>query len=141
MTHFSARIAVRITLLQLVIAATVLWVVFAEPVSNVADLFFSSGPAPWEEIDLIYYPDKLTPLLNKITSDVSSLEECRSLARYQAVQHDDPRMERGDYECRTASAGLFGSQRDYRLSLKYAGLICSPQYQLRVLRCRKTGNA
>ena len=117
-THFSARISIRLTLLQLAIAATVLWFVFGDPLSAVADLFFSSEPAPWEEIDLVYYPDKLSPSVNKISADISSLEECRTWARHQAAQYDDPHMERGDYECRTAWSGLFGSQRVYRLSLK-----------------------
>jgi hypothetical protein len=117
-THFSARISIRLTLLQLAIAATALWFVFGNPLSAVADLFYSSAPAPWEEIDLIYYPDKLSPSVNKITADISSLEECRTWARHQADQHNDPRMERGRYECRTVSARLFGSQRNYRLSLQ-----------------------
>ena len=117
-THFSARISIRLTLLQLAIAATVLWFVFGNPLSVVADLFFSSEPAPWEEIDLVYYPDKVDPSSNKITSDLGSLSECRTWAHHQADQHDDPRMERGRYECRTASASLFGSKRNYRLSLQ-----------------------
>ncbi len=117
-THFSARISIRLTLLQLAIAATVLWFVFGNPLSAVADLFYSTAPAPWEEIDLIYYPDKLDPSINKITSDLGSLAECRTWARHQADQQDDPRMGRGRYECRTVSARLFGSQHNYRLSLQ-----------------------
>jgi len=115
---FSANISVRFTLLQFVVAAIVIWFVFGEPLAAVAGLFYSSAPAPWEEIDLVYFPDKLDASTNKITSDLGSLSECRTWANHQAGQYDDPRMERGRYECRTASASLFGSQRNYRLSLQ-----------------------
>lgn len=118
MTHYSASLSIRITLLQLVIFAAVLWCVFGEPLSDVAGLFFRSGPAPWEEIDLIYFPDRNSPSASEVTPDISSLDECRTRAFHLALQHDDPDMERGGYECRTTSARLFGSQRTYRLSLK-----------------------
>ena len=117
-THFSASISIRLTLLQLAVAAMLLWFVVGEPVSDVANLLFSTGPAPWEEVDLVYYPDKYRRSVSQITPDLGSLEECRTRANYQAVQQDDQRMERGTYECRTASARLFSSQRVYRLSLK-----------------------
>ena len=118
MAHFSARISIRISLLHIVIATMLLWLVLGEPASDVANLFFSTGPAPWEKIDLVYYPDMQNPSVSEITNDVGSLEECRSWARHQSLQYDDPGMERGSYECRTGYVGLFGSQQDFRLSLK-----------------------
>ena len=118
MAQFSANFSIRFTLLQFVGVVLLVWFVLGEPLNHVANLFYSAGPAPWEEIDLVYLPDKRSPSVNEITSDPGSLAECRSWARHMAAQQDDPRMERGSYQCRTASASLFGAQRSYRLSLQ-----------------------
>jgi hypothetical protein len=116
--QFSAKFSIRFTLLQFVGVVMLVWFVLGEPLTHVANLFYGSGPAPWEEIDLVYLPDKRSPSVNEITSDLGSLAECRTWARHMAVQQDDLRMERGSYECRTVSASLFGSKRSYRLSLQ-----------------------
>jgi hypothetical protein len=116
--QFSAKFSIRFTLLQFVGVVLLVWFVLGEPLTHVANLFYGSGPAPWEEIDLVYLPDKRSPSVNEITSDLGNLEGCRTWARHMAVQQDDLRMERGSYECRTVSASLFGSKRSYRLSLQ-----------------------
>ena len=96
----------------------VLWFIFGDPEIYVANLFWESGPAPWEQIDLIYHPDKNSPLLEKKFYNLSSLEECRIWAGHQAGQHDDPHLERGDYTCSVGFVPIFGSDRVYRLSLE-----------------------
>jgi hypothetical protein len=116
--QFSGKFSIRFTLLQFVGVVLLVWFVLGEPLTHVANLFYGSGPAPWEEIDLVYLPDKRSPSVNEITSDLGNLEGCRTWARHMAVQQDDLRMERGSYECRTVSASLFGSKRSYRLSLQ-----------------------
>jgi len=115
--QFSANFSIRFTLLQLVAVVLLVWFVLGEPLTHVANLFYAAAPVPWEDIDLVYHPDKRSLSVNEITSDPGSLAECRSWARHMAAQQDDPRMERGSYQCRTASASLFGAQRSYRLSL------------------------
>lgn len=118
MKHYSASFSIHLTLAQLVLAAIVLWMNFGDPATNVANLLYSAGPAPWEEVDLVYYPDRRVPSVRESMPDLGSLEECRTWARQMAAQHDDRDMERGVYECRTASVRLFSSQRVHRLSLK-----------------------
>ena len=117
MAQFSANFSIRFTLLQLVVMVLLVWLVLGEPLIHVANLLYAAAPAPWEDINLVYHPDKRSPSVNAITSDLGSFAECRSWARHMAAQQDDPRMERGSYQCRTASASLFGAQRSYRLSL------------------------
>jgi hypothetical protein len=117
-THFSAKISIRFTPVQLLIAGLVLWCIFGDPEIPVANLFWKSGPAPWEQIDLLYYPDLKDPGNVKKFPNVSSLEECRTWARNQAGQHGDPRMERGGYTCSVGFTPLFGSDRVYRLALE-----------------------
>jgi hypothetical protein len=45
MKHYSASFSIHLTLAQLVLAAIVLWMIFGDPVTNVANLFYSAGPA------------------------------------------------------------------------------------------------
>lgn len=118
MKHYSASFSIHLTLVQLAVAAIVLWMIFGDPVTSVANLFYSTGPAPWEEVDLIYFPDRRVPAVSESTPDLGSLEECRTWARHRAVEHDDRDMQRGAYACKTASERLFSSRRVYRLSLK-----------------------
>lgn len=118
MTHFSAKFSIHLSLLQLVIAILVLWFIFGDPEIYLADLFWKTGPAPWEQVDLIYTPDRNDPLTEKEFPDVSSLDECRIWASHQAGQHNDPHLERGSYTCRVGHTPIFGSARVYRLSLE-----------------------
>jgi hypothetical protein len=118
MKHYAASISIRLTLAQLVVAAIVLWMIFGDPLTHVANLLYSDVPAPWEEVDLIYFPDRHVSSVSESMPDLGSLDECRTWARQMASQYDDRDMGRGAYECRTASVRLFSSQRVYRLLLK-----------------------
>jgi hypothetical protein len=44
MKRYSASFSIHLTLAQLVLAAIVLWMIFGDPVTNVANLFYSAGP-------------------------------------------------------------------------------------------------
>jgi hypothetical protein len=118
MKHFSASFSIHLTLAQFVVAVLVLWMIVGDSVTRIAGLLYRTGPAPWEELDLVYYPDRRVPSVSESMPDLGSLGECRTRARQMAAQHDDRDMERGVYECRTASVRPFSSRRVHRLSLK-----------------------
>jgi hypothetical protein len=118
MKHFSASVAIHLTLLQFAGVLLVVWLIFGDPVTAVANLFYPAGPAPWEKIELVYFPDRHISSVYERTPDVGSLEECRNLAWRQAARRDDRDLERGAYECRVAAVHLFGAQPASRLSLE-----------------------
>ena len=118
MRHFSASVAIRLTLLQFAGVLLIAWLIFGDPVTAVANLFYRTGPAPWEKLELVYYPDRRVASVYESTPDPGSLEDCRTLAWRQAARHDDRDLKRGAYECRVAAVHYFGSQPAFRLSLK-----------------------
>jgi hypothetical protein len=118
MRRFSASVAIRLTLLQFAGVVLIAWLIFGDPVTAVANLFYPAAPAPWEKVELVYFPDRHVSSGYERTPDLGSLEECRTLAWRQAARHDDRDLERGTYECRVAVVPWFGAQPAWRLSLQ-----------------------
>lgn len=89
-------------------AALVAWFVFGSPMKTVANIAWKYSPAPWEEVDGFYYPDRSNLAVSRSAFDLSSLEACRSWAYSVAASEGDPNMLRGDYEC-----GVGGMRSEY----------------------------
>ena len=102
----------------LAVAAIVLWFVFGDPAKNVADWFWSSSAAPWEEVDAIYYPNRYNLTVHRSRQDVGSVEHCRAWVNAEAARRNDPDLKRGDYECGIGRLGTFGSIGVYRLTVR-----------------------
>jgi hypothetical protein len=96
----------------------ILWCIFGSPGETVANWFWPNEPAPWEDVDAVYYPDR-----NNLYSDikqphVGSLARCREWVHAQAAFTGDPDLERGDYECGVGFLRSLGDLSVYRLTLR-----------------------
>lgn len=56
-------------------------------------------PAPWEQVDAYYYPDRSDLTKHESARDIGSLENCRDWIFDAAARRGDPDMLRGDWEC------------------------------------------
>lgn len=117
MKQFSAHFAVHLSLLQALLIALLLWFALGDPLLHIANLLYPDGPAPWEEIDLAFMPDRDDPRSELLFPDLRTLDECRTQARMQADQHDDYEMNRSLWTCRVVHPKLFGDERVMRLTV------------------------
>ncbi len=83
------------------IVVVIIWAVvdFKELKFDIADFFYEDSPAPWENVDLHYYPDKNDRFTSKKIFGVGSLDGCRSVVHQLAADNDDSNLQVGDYEC------------------------------------------
>ena len=88
------------------------------PAQTVADWFWPSSAAPWEEVDAVYYPDKENLWNYERRRNVGSLADCRTWVRAEAMRFNDPILQRGDYECGVGRLGGAGGVDVYRLSVR-----------------------
>ena len=98
--------------------AVVLWFVFGSPMKNVANWFWGDAPAPWEDVDAVYYPNANNLTIDMKNYNVGSVENCRAWVYWQAKRRGDPNLERGDYECGVGYLENFGSLRIYRRTVE-----------------------
>lgn len=92
------------------------WFLFGSPKNDLADWFYPDEPAPWEKVDLFYYPRANN--LNKVEEyrNVGSLRDCQSRAYFLRTR---PNLPPGDYECAVGDTGQrLGDIKIYRLTLK-----------------------
>jgi hypothetical protein len=101
-----------------VIILVVLWFAFGSPKNDIAGMFWSDGPAPWEEVTGFYYPNRNDLTIHIQSGQYESLDGCRSWVYAQARQHDDPGIGRGDYECGVGYMKSWGGINVYRLTLR-----------------------
>lgn len=95
------------------------WFLLGNPSKDFANWFWPNDAAPWETVDAFFYPDR-GDLLKFITQrDFGDLEACRDWVSAQAIAHNDPMMDRADYECGVGyieSGG--GGLRIYRITVR-----------------------
>lgn len=106
----------RIAILVAVILG--LWFLFGRPSVDAANWFWPNSAAPWERVDAAYYPDR-DNLSNAIEKhDLTDVDECRGWAYWQAGQHGDPSMQRGDYECGIGFLESWAGMQIYRVTIR-----------------------
>ena len=88
------------------------------PASTVANWFWSTSAAPWEEVDAFYYPNKYDLTVHQRGIDGGSLENCRAWVGAKAVLYNDPNLERGDYECGVGRLRTIGDLVVYRITVR-----------------------
>lgn len=88
------------------------------PGQSVANAFWPSSPAPWEDVDAFFYPDRNDLSQHFEMRDLSSIQKCRDWAISMAAAQGDPYQERSDYECGVGRVGSFGSVGVYRLTIR-----------------------
>ncbi len=88
------------------------------PVPTVANWFWPNSAAPGEEVDAVYYPNKYDLTVHQRGRDVGSLENCRAWVGAVAVRHNDPNLERGDYECGVGRLRTIGDLDVYRITVR-----------------------
>lgn len=103
----------------LALAVFVGWVMLGSPANDVAGWFWSEGPAPWEGVDAFYYPDRSRLSVHEQRLDVGSLDVCRRWAYAAAAAKNDPRLQRGDYECSVGFMRELGDgMKVYRITVR-----------------------
>lgn len=93
-----------------------LWAFFGTPTNT----FFPNSAAPWERVDLAFYPDKHYLFHDISRFDVGSVANCRQMARQFAKEIDDPSFSKSDYECGVGYLRdiIPGGVRVYRLTVR-----------------------
>ena len=91
-----------------VLIGVILWAIFGSPAQTAADIIWGDEPAPWEEVDAYYYPDRSNLNRYEQQNDVGSLDHCRAWVQRQASLRDDLRVRKGDYECAVGKHDYLG---------------------------------
>jgi hypothetical protein len=76
-----------------------LWYLLGDPSRDVANWFWEENAAPWEQVDAIYYSNRHILAEYEFKEDIGSLDNCRRWVDVVAINHKDPGIRRGDYEC------------------------------------------
>ena len=94
------------------------WFVVGEPIVTIVNRFWPETPAPWEDVDAVYYPDRGNLLVEVSAPHVGTVEACRAWVYDRAAANSDPTLTRGDYECGIGFLRNMGSLRVYRLTVR-----------------------
>ena len=105
-------------LLVLGVAGLIVWGVLGNPAETIAGWISPHSPAPWEKVDVFYYPDKSNLAVSLDNHDVGGLAQCRTWASSAAAKQNDPQLERGDYECGVGYLTSQSSLNRYRLTVR-----------------------
>lgn len=102
----------------LVVAFLVLWFVFGDPKTTIANWFWPEAPAPWESVDGFYYPDSSNLLISESALGLANVEACRTWARASANRINDLAFDQSTYECGVGFKEFAGKLRIYRLTVR-----------------------
>ena len=83
----------------IVLGVILLWLLFGDPKNDIAGWIWPNAPAPWEEIDAYFYPNRNDLSVHNSFNGLASLEACRRWATEQARENGDLGYLRSDYEC------------------------------------------
>jgi hypothetical protein len=108
--QINLRFALRLSLLQVLVAALILWFLFGNPMNFIAGLVYPRSPAPWEVIDLVFLPDRADPQRQMRVPDLHSLLECRTQAQQLAREQDDYAMKKAAWHCQALWPGWPGRE-------------------------------
>ncbi len=93
-------------------------IILSNPSRTIANWFWPESPAPWEDINAIYYPD-INNLTNDVRNlDIGSIEACRNWAEERAIENEDPNMLRSDYECGVSCKPMSGGIYRCRITVE-----------------------
>jgi|SRR3989344_4009942 len=84
---------------SVVAGVVILWFVFGNPLETVAGWFWTENPAPWEQVNAFYYPDRGNLTIDRRELNIGTLEACRDWVNAQAIADGDSSQTRSDYEC------------------------------------------
>ncbi len=83
-----------------------------------ANLIWPNGPAPWEKVTAVYFPDKKDKTAFRFAGeDLTSLDQCRNAVLELAATNNDPDLKRGSYDC---AVGFYADDKHtghYRLTV------------------------
>ncbi|MCZ6745364.1 MAG: hypothetical protein O7D31_11925 [Alphaproteobacteria bacterium] len=100
----------------ILVIVIVAWFVLGDPSKNVANWFWPNNPAPWEDVDAFFYPNRHNLRISKANYNVGTVENCRDWAYAEAAIRRDPDMKRSDYECGIGRLEKIGSVTVYRIT-------------------------
>ena len=100
------------------VGALCLWALFGSPTNDLAGVFWSQRPAPWEAVDAFYYPDRHNLSIHRAAYNLGSLDGCRSWVRPMGQTNADPSLTRGDYECGIGKLRELGDLTVYRITVR-----------------------
>jgi len=92
------------------------WFVFGSPANDFAGWFYPKDPAPWESVDLFYYPSGNGLMKVQQFNNLGSVRVCQDRA---FALRNRPGLPAGDYECAVGDTGKrLGDIKIYRLTVK-----------------------
>lgn len=84
---------------MLIIAIGVGWAVIGEPKKDIANWFWPSDAAPWESVDLYFYPDRRNlEHFDRITG-LKNVEACQRMVNVVHARYPSVPWSNVDYEC------------------------------------------
>ncbi|OKH89513.1 hypothetical protein [Thalassospira sp. TSL5-1] len=83
-----------------------------------ANLIWPEGPAPWEKVTAVYFPDKNDKTAFRFAGeDLGSLDQCRDAVMELAATNNDPELKNGSYDCAVGYYADDDHTGHYRLTL------------------------
>ena len=109
------RRVLSLTIKFVLLTLAIHYLVFGYPMKDLGNLFWPEDAAPWETVDVFYYPDARDPSRFETATGLASREQCRDWAYAAAARNRDPELAQGDYECGIGRVDKFESVTVYRL--------------------------
>ena len=94
------------------------WVVLGDPKNDVANWIWPNTPAPWEEVDGVFYPDRNDLSVYEKIDGFADLDACRVWAENKGRGIGDPNIAVGDYECGFGFIRDFSGLKVYRNTVR-----------------------
>lgn len=106
---------VSLTLKFFIVTLVLHYLIFGSPMKDLGNLLWPEDAAPWESVDVYYYPDARDPSRFESETGLESRDKCRDWAFAAAARNRDPDFEQGDYECGIGKVDEFESMTIYRI--------------------------
>ncbi|WP_157831856.1 hypothetical protein [Thalassospira marina] len=105
-------------LLAVAIIAVAAWSTLGAPQEWLANQVWPDGPAPWEKVTAVYFPDRNDKTAFRFAGEgLDNVQQCRDAVLELAATNQDPDLKRGSYDC---AIGFYSSDDHtghYRLTV------------------------
>lgn len=104
--------------MPLVILLVAIWLFAFDGTRDLTNWLYPEDAAPWETVDLFYYPDQNDLTKHYSVTGLKTVSDCRNSVYWTSYRYSTP-PKIGTYECGVGDTGeRLGSIKIYRVTVK-----------------------
>lgn len=105
-------------LAPIIVVGVIGWIIFGTPAKDIANWFWKYDAAPWETVDLFFYPDRNDLSQYDVFRGLADVAECRNMIGAAQNKYRGQFSGSYDYECGVGYLERFGSMSVYRTTVR-----------------------